>query len=104
MLVLLSHVFLRHGHADKALVLLRAGRRLVPDDGSVLRMLAYAELVAGDPGAALATAEHFIRATGETGPGAPIQLIRARALRDLARVAEARDCFRRFIQARAEGT
>ena len=104
MLALLAHLFLRHEQAEKALVLLRAGSRLAADDRGLLRMLAFAELVAGDPGAALAAAERFVRDGGDGGDGSPIQLIRARALRQLERTAEARDCFRRFLQARADRT
>ncbi len=102
MLVLLAYLFLRHEQADKALVLLRAGARLAAQDPSLLRMLAYAELVAGDPGAALAASDRFVGLGGDGGEGAPIQLIRARALRQLERTTEARDCFRRFLQARAK--
>ena len=58
----------------------------------------------GDPAAALAAADLYARLDRDKGDGAPIQLIRARALRLLDRTTEARDCFRRFIQARTNPT
>jgi Flp pilus assembly protein TadD len=96
---LLAHLFLRHGQAEKALVLLRAACRLAPDDRQLLKALAYAELLAGDAGAALNVVERFGRAGGDTQEGSPVQMIRARALLQLGRDAEARDCFGRFVRA-----
>jgi type III secretion protein Y len=99
-LALLAWFYLQHGEPEKALILLRAGARLAPDDRQILKSLAFAELAAGDAGGALASVERYQRAGGEAGPASPIQLIRARALLALGRGIEARDCFRRFIDAR----
>jgi type III secretion protein Y len=101
-LALLAWFYLQHGEPQKALVLLRAGARLAPDDLQILKSLAFAELAVGDAGGALASIERFARAGGEAGPGSPIQLIRAKALLALGRGIEARDCFRRFVAARQE--
>ncbi|HET6467202.1 MAG TPA: tetratricopeptide repeat protein [Geminicoccaceae bacterium] len=101
-LALLAWLYLQHGEPAKALVLLRAGARLAPDDVQILKTLAYAELAVGEAGAALASVERFARAGGEAGPGSPIQLIRSKALLALGRGTEARDCFRRFVAAQRE--
>jgi hypothetical protein len=93
LLTLLAHVFLRHGQNDKALKLLRAGSRLALDDAEIHKSLAYAELVSGHPGEAAAG--------GDDGSASPVQIIRAKALLQLDRRAEARDCFRRFVEAHA---
>lgn len=102
-LALLAWLYLQHGETDKAIVLLRAGARLAPDDIQILKMLAYAELTIGDAGSALASVERHARAGGDDHAASPIQLIRARALLALGRGIEARECFRRFIEARQAG-
>lgn len=96
---LVAHLYLRHGQAEKALVLLRAACRLASGDQELLKSLAYAELVAGDAGAALSVADRYIRAGGDGSDGSPIQIIRARALLQIGRAAEARACFGRFVRA-----
>lgn len=101
LLNLLGYFFLRHGQTAKALVLLRAGGRLFPDDTAISRTLAYAELASGHPAEALAAIDRFGKSGGDVSPGSPIQVIRAKALLHLNREAEARDHFRRFIEARA---
>jgi type III secretion protein Y len=101
LLTLLAHVFLRHGQNDKALKLLRAGSRLALDDAEIHKCLAYAELVSGHPGEALEAIGRFAAAGGDDGSASPVQIIRAKALLQLDRRAEARDCFRRFVEAHA---
>ena len=101
LLTLLAYVFLRHGQNDKALKLLRAGSRLAANDAEIQKTLAYAELVAGHPGEALTAIGRFAAAGGDDGVASPVQIIRARALLQLDRRAEARDCFRRFVEAHA---
>lgn len=101
LLTLLAYVFLRHGQNEKALKLLRAGGRLSPDDAEIQKTLAYAELVCGRPGDALAAIGRFAAAGGDDSAGSPVQIIRSRALLQLDRQAEARDCFRRFVEAHA---
>jgi hypothetical protein len=68
-LALLAWFYLQHGEPEKALILLRAGARLAPDDRQILKSLAFAELAAGDAGGALASVERYQRAGGEAGPG-----------------------------------
>ncbi len=101
LLTLLAYVFLRHGQNDKALKLLRAGARLAGDDAEIQKTLAYAELVSGHPGEALTAIGRFAAAGGDDSIASPVQIIRARALLQLDRRAEARDCFRRFVEAHA---
>jgi type III secretion protein Y len=103
LLTLLAYVFLRHGQNDKALKLLRAGSRLAANDAEIQKTLAYAELVSGHPGEALTAIGRFAAAGGDDGAASPVQIIRARALLQLDRRAEARDCFRRFVEAHAAG-
>lgn len=96
---LLAWFFLQHGQPEKAAVLLRAGLRLLPDAAEFLKALALAELQRGDAGAALAAAERYMIVGQDRGPGSPIQLVRARALLQLGRAAEAREAFRRLLDA-----
>ena len=96
---LLAHLYLRHGQPEKALTILRAASRLAPGDKDLSKSLAYAELIAGDAGAALTAADRYVRAGGDGSDRSPIQLIRARALLQVGRAAEARACFGRFVRA-----
>jgi predicted Zn-dependent protease len=100
---LLAWFFLQHGQPEKAAILLRAGLRLVVDAPEFLKALAVAELQRGDAGAALAAAERYAIAAQDRGPGSPIQLVRARALLQLGRAAEAREAFRRLLDAQRAG-
>jgi len=96
---LLAWFFLQHGQPEKAAVLLRAALRLLPEVPEFLKALAVAELQRGDAGAALAAAERYAAAGQDRGPDSPIQLVRARALLQLGRAAEAREAFRRLLEA-----
>lgn len=96
---LLAWFFLQHGQPDKAAILLRGALRLLPDAAEFLKALAVAELLRGDAGAALAAAERYAVAGQDRSPGSPIQLVRARALLQLGRAAEARQTFRRLLDA-----
>ena len=98
---LLAQLWLRHGAPEKARTLLRGVARLAPDDGEILKLLAWAEVACGDGPAALDAVERYRMADPFADDASPIELIRARALLLAGRADDARAAFARFFKGHA---
>jgi hypothetical protein len=88
-LVALATTYLRHGYWGQAIELLEAGPLIGPEDAVTTGLLAYAYLESGQPARCLEWIDRFL-ALDASGPlvGAA-HLIRARAVRALARAGPA---------------
>lgn len=91
---LLAYIYLQHGLADKAVLLLLARDLLVPDDPRTLLSLALAQLRSDKPGNALQTLERLVILGAM---GAEFHLVRAQALQALEQPAEAASAMRAHL-------
>lgn len=97
LILLLAFVHLQQGTPQKAETLYAALVALDPTDTMAAKGLAWAQLEAGRPKATLATLD---RITGPMEPSAVVQLLRARALAQTARLDDAQVAMRAFNAAR----
>lgn len=91
---LLAYIYLQHGLADKAAVLLLARDRLAPGDERALLSLAQAQLYSAKPSKTLQTLERLV-VLGTIS--AEFHLLRAQALQTLERHAEAASAMRAYV-------
>lgn len=90
---ILSHLYLAHGHPERAMALLKAARLLAPEDKASARLMARALIRCGRPEAAL----QFLDGLLDAGEAAPVvQLLRGQALAQCGRPVEARRAFEEF--------
>lgn len=99
---ILSHLYLAHGHPERAMALLKASRLLAPEDKTAAKLMARAFIRCGNPEAALQLLDSLL----DAGDAAPVvQLLRGQALAQCGRPGEARRAFEEFsIMRRAMAT
>lgn len=90
----LAYIYLEHGMPDKAAVLLAARDLLAPDDARVLLTLALALVRSAKPEKALLTLERMAMLGAM---GTEFHLVRAQALQQLDRHAEAASAMRAYV-------
>jgi type III secretion protein Y len=99
LLHILGHGYSGHGQTKRAIVLLVMATWLVPDDPRVLRTLAYAFLLDGEPEKALTVIEKLSTIEGDDHPA--LSLLRSRALKAAGREEEAEEAFSQYIERRS---
>lgn len=92
----IAHLYMGAGQNSRALVFLLIANRIDPTDLRILRALAAALIKSGSLGRALGVIEKL----ADQGDHISAQLLRARALWLLGRQAEARRCFRDYLELR----
>lgn len=90
---ILSHLYLVHGHPERAMALLKAARLLAPQDRACAKLMARALIRCGRPEAALQLLDGLLDA-GEPAP--VVHLLRGQALAQCGRPGEARRAFEEF--------
>ncbi|GAB0059664.1 hypothetical protein IBA8401_06880 [Pseudomonas syringae] len=93
----LGNLYRRSGQPQRALVMLLIAIQLAPTDTALLHGLALAFTDSGDADRALAALDRLVEQQGESPS---LLLLRSRALWKAGRRDEARQCFRRYLDAR----
>ena len=98
-LLVLAFLYLACGEDRRAVVLLALVERFAPTNPSVLRALSHAYTEVGHSDRALELLDRLEKA-GNRDDRQGILLIRSRALMQLGRTDDARQCFQEFIASR----
>jgi type III secretion protein Y len=100
LLHVLGHLYSKHGHTRRGVVMLLIAARLAPGNAGVWRTLAHAFLADGAPERTIAAIGR-LRTMGESDHPA-LDLLMSRALWACGRRIEARSAFRDYLTRRAQ--
>ncbi|SDL86428.1 hypothetical protein SAMN05661010_02731 [Modicisalibacter muralis] len=99
LLHMLGHLYMKSGNHKRGLVLLLLAERAAPGHPGILRTLTQAFTTTGDAQRALNTIDHLEYLEG---PSPTLSLLQSRALWTAGRHADARHCFRDYLQRRSD--
>ncbi|MCJ2371993.1 tetratricopeptide repeat protein [Pseudomonas sp. RGM 3321] len=93
----MGDLYRRSGQPQRALVMLLIAIQLAPTNSALLHSLVLAFTDSGDTDRAIAALDRLVEQQGES---AALLLLRSRALWKAGRKDDARQCFRRYLEAR----